>query len=64
MSNAKLLSEGNLIYETKQFLSLPEDKDDILKRRIGALFGKNLIVKDSEGNIKLSEQAEKIFTKT
>ncbi|WP_179020591.1 hypothetical protein [Winogradskyella forsetii] len=59
LSNSKPLSEENLINETKQFLSLPEDKNDILKRRIGALFGKNLIAKDSEGNIKLSEQAEK-----
>ncbi|WP_418502117.1 hypothetical protein [Flagellimonas sp.] len=44
------MDEESLINGVIQFLNLDEDKEDFIKKRIGALFGRGLIGK-SEGNI-------------
>lgn len=47
-------SEEDLIFKTKSFLNLGDERDEALSRRIGALFGKNLIQRTENGLIELT----------
>lgn len=48
LSEKKELQESSLVQETIAFLELEMDKEDIIKRRIGALFGKQILKKNGE----------------
>lgn len=55
LSDCTGLSEIDLISKVISFLGLSETKMDILKRRIGSLFGKSKIKKNTNGLIELNE---------
>lgn len=58
LSNIESCSEEILIHEVRTFLNLGDERTDVLQRRIGALFGKNLIKRTSDGSIELTPQSK------
>lgn len=58
LSNHLSLSEEEILSEVKSFLELNDGKEDILKRRIGALFGREKLSKNIEGKIELKASAK------
>lgn len=56
LNNISMLEES-LISEVLKFLNLDEEKEEFIKKRIGGLFGKHLIVKDENKRISLSPEA-------
>ncbi len=58
LSNNKPLNEEELVNQVKSFLALNETKDDILIKRIGALFGKEKLKRTVTGEIELHENSK------
>jgi hypothetical protein len=54
LSDDSPCSEEELLLKTKSFLNLGDERDEALNRRIGALFGKNLIQRTGDGLIELT----------
>ncbi|OAV70593.1 hypothetical protein Barb6_01693 [Bacteroidales bacterium Barb6] len=52
------IQDCEILEKVKSLLGLNEVKDDVLKRRIGALFGKEKIKRDFNGNIILSDKSK------
>lgn len=59
ISNHKKLDERTLIQKVQEFLNLSDQKNEIIKRRIGALFGKQKIKWTDDKNIELSQETLK-----
>lgn len=59
LSNNEQLDEAGLANGVKEFLGLNDEKLDVLKRRIGALFGKNRLKRTQGGLIELHPEAKK-----
>jgi hypothetical protein len=59
LSNEGPLHEDELISKVKSLLGLGDIKDDILKRRVGALFGKSKLKRLEDGKAGLSEESQK-----
>lgn len=59
LSDHNNLNEEELIIKVKEFLNLGDQKIDVLKRRIGALFGKQKLKWTSDRNIELTPEAQK-----
>lgn len=55
LSDYSGLAESELIKRVLDFLGLPEIKGDVIKRRIGALFGKTKLRKNADGLIELND---------
>ena len=53
------INDDKIVAEVKKLLILPSDKDEIIKKRIGALFGKQRIIRIGRDKISLSEEARK-----
>lgn len=51
--------ENDLIQKVRDFLGLNEASEEVIKKRIGALFGKNKITKDIKGDIELDPNSKK-----
>lgn len=58
LSNNDSLSEEEISESVKSFLELGEDKKDVIKKRIGALFGKEKLARSENGNIELKLTAK------
>ena len=58
LSNSSAIEENEIISEVKNFLELNDGKENILKRRIGALFGKEKLIRNGEGKIELNVSAK------
>ncbi|MCX6233761.1 MAG: hypothetical protein NT175_03435 [Bacteroidetes bacterium] len=58
LSNSGELSEDEIITQVKGFLGLNSIKEEILKKRIGALFGREKLKRNFNGNIILSEKSK------
>lgn len=58
LSNKESYEEEVLLLEVKHFLNLSEEREEVLKRRLGALFGKNLIRRTADGLIQLTPQTK------
>lgn len=58
LSNNEPLNETELIEKVKEFLGLNESKDESLKKRIGALFGRNKLKRLPEEKIGLTDNAK------
>ena len=57
LSTAGAMSDDILAVQTCEFLGIPEEKIEVVKRRIGALFGKNVITRNSDSEIVLTEES-------
>ena len=57
LSNNEKLNEDEIVIKVQEFLSLNDSKIDTLRRRIGALFGKNKLRRNSDGRIELHQDA-------
>jgi len=58
LSNNEPLYEIELVKKVKEFLGLNDSKDEPLKKRIGALFGKNKLKRLSNDKIELTNNAK------
>jgi hypothetical protein len=59
LSNIESIEEDVLVMKTKEFLGLNESKNETLKKRIGALFGKRKIIRSQSGGITLHSDSKK-----
>jgi len=57
LSNHTKLNEETLSTKVKEFLNLGDQKENIIKRRIGALFSKQKLIWTDDRDIKLSQEA-------
>lgn len=58
LSNHEKLSEDDLIVKVDEFLELNSNKEEIIKKRIGALFGKEKLTRCENGDIELKINAK------
>ncbi len=58
LSNNENLSEAEILEQVDEFLELDSNKEEIIKRRIGALFGKQKLAWGDNGNIELKITAK------
>lgn len=58
LSNNEKIDEDAIVLKVQEFLSLNDTKIETLKRRIGALFGKNKLRKNPDGTIELHPDAK------
>jgi hypothetical protein len=61
LSNNVELNEKEIIEQVSSFLGLNDTKEEILKRRVGALFGRERLKRSITGKIELSEKARNDF---
>jgi hypothetical protein len=59
LSNNEKLDDDTLTLKVKEFLGLNDAKIDVLKRRIGALFGKSKLKRTLDGLIELHSDSKK-----
>jgi hypothetical protein len=59
LSNTESIEEAILLEKVKDFLGLNDTKIEILKKRIGALFGKNKIIRSLSGGVELHTDSKK-----
>jgi len=58
LSNSSGIDENEIVNEVKNFLELNDDKEDVLRKRIGALFGKQKLTRNEAGKIELKVAAK------
>lgn len=58
LSNNEHLSETEILEQVDEFLELNSNKEEIIKKRIGALFGKQKLAWKENGNIELRVNAK------
>ncbi|MBN1971498.1 MAG: hypothetical protein JW870_19190 [Candidatus Delongbacteria bacterium] len=58
LSNNENLSEAEILEQVDEFLELDPNKEEIIKKRIGALFGKQKLAWSDNGNIELKLTAK------
>lgn len=59
LSGKERYDEAALIVKVKEFLGLNDAKLDVVKRRLGALFGKSKLIRSTDGCIELHPSSEK-----